>query len=178
MNDFLAITVAILTLLATVLIGWQVYQIINFNNILSKRIKVALTKAIQDNNKTVAACVHQIQAMMYAGYIEKDITSAFMCYMDAIDELNSATNTEPLEDIVSQLSSLVEENFKLINLAPADIQKYKSICKKSEYSAKLLVLIDLVEDSTRSPKPQTIIQSNQNGDNQNAGRDNFTILNQ
>lgn len=162
--------IGVLSVLVTVLIGWQVFQIIDFNRRVRNAVNSALTKTISDNNKTIAACVHQLEGMMYAGVTEKDETLAFKCYMDAIEELNDATNKEPLSGIISYLDNLVSENHRLISITDDEYRQYSRICKKSVARGRLMPLLKLIKNKDNEdinvPKVKiNVKQKNMNGDN-------------
>ena len=168
--DYTSLLIGVLSVLVTVLIGWQVFQIIDFNRRVRNAINSALTKAISDNNKTIAACVHQLEGMMYAGVTEKDETLAFKCYMDAIEELNDATNKEPLNGIISYLDDLVSENNRLISITDEEYEQYSRICKKSVARGRLIPLLKLIKNNDKEdmniPRAKiNVKQKNKNGDN-------------
>lgn len=168
--DTASFLIGVLSILVTILIGWQIFQIMDFNRRVRNAINSALAKAISDNNKTIAACVHQLEGMMYAGVTEKDVTLSFKCYIDAIDELNDATNKEPLNDIVSYLNALVLENYRIISITNDEYEQYSRICKKSVARGTLIPLLRLIKNKNKEDikVPQAKIkikQNNKNGDN-------------
>lgn len=171
--------IGILALLVTILIGWQLYQIIDFKKRIKHEIKSTLEKSILNNNKTIAACVHQLEGMMYAGVVEKDVTLAFKCYIDAIEELNDATNKEPLNGIISYLDDLVSVNPRLISITDDEYEQYSKICKKSVARGRLIPLLKLIKNNDKEdiniPKAEfNVEQKNKNGDNLAADKLNQT----
>lgn len=156
----LAILVSVLSILVTVLICWQVYNLIelkNFKKELNSIVNNSITESIKDYNHTISAIIHQIEGIFHMGLPEKDVQIALESFINAISDLNGAKNKEPLDGIVSYIEDLVTENTNLIKLSNNTKKRYISECQKCLESKKLVELLGKLNISQN--------QSNVNGDN-------------
>lgn len=144
MITYLGILVSGLSALVAGLICWQVFSLIKLER-YSKEIKLAveesIKKSMKDYNNTISAIIHQLNGILHSGLIEKDIHIALDSFIEAINDLNNATNKEPLVGIVSYIEDLVSENRNLFKLSNSTKNKYLEICKKCSESKKLVELL-------------------------------------
>ena len=155
--DYIGIIVGVLALLVTVLVGFQLVQYIRYENLRNKineRIDCALKSSIEDNNHTISALMHHIYATFYLGHKDKDLNVALENLMCAIEELNCATNKEPLNGIVEEITSIA--NDKTFSISQSEKNRYIKLCAASSQSEKLLGAINTIS---------TITLNNVKGDN-------------
>lgn len=89
-TDMYAIIIAILTLLVTALIGWQIYNAIEVNKKLSEIQRIASKAAYEENKKynhTTIAVVHYMNALDFykrQNFTEKTVDELFRCIEEAL----------------------------------------------------------------------------------------------
>ena len=79
--DMYSCVVAILTLLVTTLIAWQIYNAIEFNKKLNEMQRIASKAAYEENKKynhTTMAVIHYMNAIDY--YKRQNISEQWMNY--------------------------------------------------------------------------------------------------
>lgn len=85
-----ALVIAILTLLVTILLGWQIYNAIELNRKLNEMQKIASLAAYNENKKynhTTIAIVHYVNALDFyrrQRISEKAVEELFKCIEEAL----------------------------------------------------------------------------------------------
>ena len=88
--DMYSCVVAILTLLVTTLIAWQIYNAIEFNKKLNEMQRIASKAAYEENKKynhTTMAVIHYMNAIDYykrQNISEKTVDELFCCIEEAL----------------------------------------------------------------------------------------------
>ena len=88
--DMYALVIAILTLLVTILLGWQIYNAIELNRKLNEMQKIASLAAYNENKKynhTTIAIVHYVNALDFyrrQRISEKAVEELFKCIEEAL----------------------------------------------------------------------------------------------
>ena len=88
--DMYALIISILTLLVTILLGWQIYNAIELNRKLNEMQKIASKAAYNENKKynhTTIAIVHYVNALDFyrrQRVSEKAVDELFKCIEEAL----------------------------------------------------------------------------------------------
>lgn len=108
-----ALIIAILTLLVTILLGWQIYNAIELNRKLNEMQKIASKAAYNENKKynhTTIAIVHYVNAIdLYRRQriSEKAVDELFKC----IEEALKGRFQFPIDMAINYMSSIPKSDF-------------------------------------------------------------------
>ena len=149
--DYMGIIVGVLSLLVTTLVGFQLVQYIRYENLRNKfteQLNFTLKTSIQDNNHTISALIRHVYATFYLGHKDKDLNLALENLIAAIEELNCATNKEPLNGIIEEIIAIA--NDKTFSITQSEKNRYINACAKLEQSEKLLNSINDIPTTTQN----------------------------
>jgi cell division protein FtsI/penicillin-binding protein 2 len=153
--DIMNIVLAALSILVTVLICWQVFNVINlecYKKEIKKyrdEVKSIVKKEIKDYDNTVLAMVNLLYGICYLP-LKKNPIAALELYMDAVSILNLATNKEPLDYIIDQIDRLLSDkaNVKVITskVSPDILFQYLHYARKSNSDELIELLSELMKN--------------------------------
>lgn len=143
--DYMAILVGILSILVTILIGWQIWSTIAIDS----RIKGAISSAKKEigdyleseNNRRDDLSMYTL-CITHAriAIIEKDYEDAFVCFIRGLEHTkNLELKSELIEQCLSPLYSMVNELEKIGETFPIEINR------KDEF---INILRDVRDDRT------------------------------
>lgn len=110
--DLYSIVIAILTLLVTILIGWQIYNAIEVNKKLGEIQRIASKVAYEENKKynhTTIAVIHYINALDFykrQNFTDKAVDELFCC----IEEALKGRFQFPIDMAISYLLKIPDDN--------------------------------------------------------------------
>lgn len=117
--DYIGIIVGVLALLTTILIGWQIYNVISFEKRLNE-LKSQLEKKIQDE---IEKAKYELQNFTLYNFMvshsqisleRTDYEDAFLCYINAIESALNLDSDDLVNPIVPSIVSLTKKgNFKI-----------------------------------------------------------------
>lgn len=115
--DIYAIVIAILTLLVTILIGWQIYNAIEVNKKLNEIHRIASKAAYEENKKynhTTIAVIHYMNALDFykrQNFTDKAVDELFCC----IEEALKGRFQFPIDMAINYLLEIPDDNLFIID---------------------------------------------------------------
>lgn len=114
--DWYSMIIALLTLLVTILIGWQIYNAIEVNKKLGEIQRIASKAAYEENKKynhTTIAIIHYMKALDFykrQNFTDKAIDELFCC----IEEALKGRFQFPIDMAIDFLLKTPDDNFVII----------------------------------------------------------------
>lgn len=142
--DSMGIIVGILSLLVTVLIGWNIYSVIDIRN-----TKKQYEEKLDDFTHAFNSSICEMHALALF-YDLKNPKEAFECLFEALREVNKSSIKDTLEGIVTAFTRIKNDFQKLkvdktiVSFSKEEIELYCDIIKKTE-NKDAISLIDFIK---------------------------------
>lgn len=127
--DYLGVIIGILSLLVTMLIGWQIYNAITIEKKIkdeTENLKREISDYIESDNGKRDALSMYVLGLTHAriALIENDYEDAFACFINALDSVNKIDeNEEFIEQALRGVHAMTKEAVEKNILIPINVDR-------------------------------------------------------